>query len=623
MIRLGSVLGGAAKRGSERLKTLEEDAKKLITTEAARVGQELAANRKARTKAKLDYGMAARKLRRFGLGDAQIEAVLAGGLEGADLLEKSVSNAQTRAELAGQKFDDVARTNAISALLPVVQKDVAGRGIDDQAIAFANLQVPQMGGFDQGLSQVTKAISAMSPAGLKDSSFIRDQLTAQTTALGGGGVQDAAFTGQAFGTQTGFGFTPDVTDMDAILKAKALQAQTEYTGAKTQTEIQMLPVNIDEKRASISATLSQSGLTQARTEEILGMLPLNMMKTSADIELIGKNIEKVDATIAQMGVENDQIRANTALLSQRLTKLAVETNILNEYGDEEMEAKILQMNTSSGLNAIRQETLEEQLPFVGDKAKADVDRITAAIGTEELTQEKLQADIDLLNTYGAQEKEAALALIESRILKNGSYADLEAFQVSMLAENKRLEAMLNETEDDVERDNIQRQIQANNDRIGSSSLALSDTEGFEELLNKGAAPTVFNHILKQSLQGQDVKQEFTSLQQVLGNIEEGARPQYFAGLIRAVGEFESVYGKDKQGAKFVSAKRFNINSMLADYSRRAGEEGKGLNAGEIDNEGKPVTQGVTLSEGSVGYIPNAAGGRDYMIYTGNKFIRVD
>jgi len=385
----------------------------------------------------------------------------------------------------------------------------------------------------------------------------------------------------------------------------------------------MLPVNIDEKRASISATLSQSGLTQARTEEILGMLPLNMMKTSADIELIGKNIEKVDATIAQMGVENDQIRANTALLSQRLTKLAVETNILNEYGDEEMEAKILQMNTSSGLNAIRQETLEEQLPFVGDKAKADVDRITAAIGTEELTQEKLQADIDLLNTYGAQEKEAALALIESRILKNGSYADLEAFQVSMLAENKRLEAMLNETEDDVERDNIQRQIQANNDRIGSSSLALSDTEGFEELLNKGAAPTVFNHILKQSLQGQDVKQEFTSLQQVLGNIEEGARPQYFAGLIRAVGEFESVYGKDKQGAKFVSAKRFNINSMLADYSRRAGEEGKGLNAGEIDNEGKPVTQGVTLSEGSVGYIPNAAGGRDYMIYTGNKFIRVD
>ena len=70
------------------------------------------------------------------------------------------------------------------------------------------------------------------------------------------------------------------------------------------------------------------------------------MKTSADVKLIAKNIEKVDAKIAQMGVENEQIRANTGLLSQRLTKLAVETTILNEYGDQEMEAKILQMNTS-------------------------------------------------------------------------------------------------------------------------------------------------------------------------------------------------------------------------------------------------------------------------------------
>jgi len=196
----------------------------------------------------------------------------------------------------------------------------------------------------------------------------------------------------------------------------------------------------------------------------------------------------------------------------------------------------------------------------------------------------------------------------------------------MLAENKRLEAMFNETEDDVERDNIQRQIQANNDRIGSSALALADKEGFEELLNKGAAPTVFNHILKQNLQGQDVKQEFTSLQQVLGNIEEGARPQYFAGLIRAVGEFDDIYGNDKQGQRFVNAKRNNINSILADYAGRLGEEGKGLNAGRMtmDTKGNvTAAKDITLSEGSVGYVLNSADGRDYMIYTGGKFVRVD
>ena len=53
---LSGVLAGAAKRGSERLKALEDDTKKLITTEAGRIGAEMEASRKQRTKDKLDYG---------------------------------------------------------------------------------------------------------------------------------------------------------------------------------------------------------------------------------------------------------------------------------------------------------------------------------------------------------------------------------------------------------------------------------------------------------------------------------------------------------------------------------------------------------------------------------------
>ena len=57
--RLMSAVAGAAKRGSERLKALEDDTKKLITTEASRVAEDARNISKARTKSVLEYNQAA------------------------------------------------------------------------------------------------------------------------------------------------------------------------------------------------------------------------------------------------------------------------------------------------------------------------------------------------------------------------------------------------------------------------------------------------------------------------------------------------------------------------------------------------------------------------------------
>ena len=86
--RLMSFAAGAAKRGSERLKALEEDTKKLITTEAARVAEDARNINKARIKSVTDYNSAARKLKsRYQLNDGQVEAILSGGLDGVQNFE--------------------------------------------------------------------------------------------------------------------------------------------------------------------------------------------------------------------------------------------------------------------------------------------------------------------------------------------------------------------------------------------------------------------------------------------------------------------------------------------------------------------------------------------------------
>ena len=633
---LSGVLAGAAKRGSERLKTLEDDTKKLITTEAGRIGAEMEASRKQRTKDKLDYGKAARKLRsQYNLNDAQIEAVLTGGLEGAEQLDKTMQNAALRAQLNNKVFD---RNATLASVLPTITPNVESRSIAEQQEAFAAMRTPFESTFETGVTNIGNTVAAMTRSGKAPEEYIRSQLQAQSQAFGG--QAPAEFKGTAFGEQTGFGFRPDVVSQADILAAqqtaatiKSTEAGTAAQEMSTERMAQMLPFEIEERKAKIKQIGADMKFTSAQTDRIIKLLPSDVAIN--EVLQLSKDLEKTDAIIAQMAEENKQIAANTGLITSRMEKLAIETDILTKFGPKEMEAKILQMNTAAGLNAIRTETLETELQFIEPKARAEIDRITAAIGTEKLTQEKLAVDLDLLKKFGAKEQEAGLRLIEAKIIANGSYADIEEFQVAMLNENKKLEDQLAGmgeldlpfNEMSAEGAAIKEQIERNNDRIGSSAIALSDTQGFEELLNKGQAPTVFNHMVRQNLQGFNVRQEFSSFDQIIANIEESKRPAYFAALIQTAHDFDAVYGNDKQGQRFSDRKLEGINNMLSDYyaredakppsTRTRGQPAIKMTLGELDVDNLPAA-----TEGQIGFIKDSSGYKEYMIFTGGKFVRV-
>jgi hypothetical protein len=617
--RLSGILAGAAKRGSERLKTLEEDTKKLITTEASRVGAEMEAARKQRTKDTLDYNRAARKLKsQYQLSDAQIEAVLAGGLQGVEQLDKTIGNAELNAKLQGKVFDDAARSSVLATVLPEISPDIAGRSLEEQAAAFAAANAPYISSFDTGVSRIGDTVAAMTRSGKSPDEYIRSQLAAQTRAFGGEAPEK--FTGAAFGAGTGFGFRPDLMTVEGILAAQKTQAeiagQEASTAAQemsTQRMATLLPLEVDERKAAIEKIGVDMGFTQAQTERIISLLPSEVAINEGKVLQIGKDLEKTDAIIAQMAQENEQIAANTELLRGRLGKLAVETDILSNLGEAEMQAKIDQMNASSELSRKRSEALAAEIPFIGEKAQAEIDRITAAIGTEELTQDKLAADIALLDEFGAKEKQAALDLIESKILVNGSYSDLEEFQVAIMAENKRLEDSLPGIESEEERAAIEAQIARNNERIGASAIALADTGAS---LNKGQAPTVFGQIAKQSLQGYGLKQEYSSLDQIIANIDQTQMPNYFKAIIEANDVFGAVYGGDRQGQKYADAKIAAINAQLADYAARDPDRFKGsfTSINELADSEVPFAEGDVVSYQD---------GEDtiYAIFSGGEMVR--
>lgn len=622
--RLQSILSGAAKRGSERLKTLEEDTNRLITTEASRVAKEMEDTRKARIAAKLDYGKAGRKLRsQYGLNDSQIEAVLAGGLEGVEALDKTMQNAALRAQLGGKVFD---RDATLASVLPEISPAIAGRDLETQQEAYAAAMSPFSGTtLDASTSKISESVATRSPFGAP-TDYISKRLAAETQAMGG--QAPAEFAGQQFGEATGYGFRPDVVSQADILAAqqtaaniKGTEAGTGLKAAQTEQITTMLPAELADKKAATQARLAAAGLDEARTTSIMETLPLDKLKTQAEVDMIAANIKKVDATINQMAAENEQIKANTGLINQRMSKLAIETNILDELGTQEMEAKILQMNTASGLNAIRQETLEEELQFIAPKAKADIERITAAIGTEKLTQEKLQADINLLNTYGAKEKEAGLALIQSKIVANGSYDDLEEFQVALLNENKQLQDQIAATSDASIISELEAQIARNTSFIASSATSLAEGTDAADFFSKANESTIFNNMLETSLQGFDVDFQRSELGVAIASIDAGSRPKYFKAATQAAQEFENLYGSSARGKNFAQRKLYNINQQIKDMAMSTDAKGQKqtpylgrLTLEQIGNL-QDVKEGSTVS-----YIDPTTQEEMFGVYTAGDFV---
>ena len=355
----------------------------------------------------------------------------------------------------------------------------------------------------------------------------------------------------------------------------------------------LLPLEVKEREAAVRKIGVDMGYTTAQTDRILALLPSDVQINEGKVMQIGKDLEKTDAIIAQMAQENEQIAANTELLKGRVGKLAIETDILSKLGEEEMKAKIEQLTTSAELTRKRSEALAAEIPFIGEKARAE---------------------IDLLNQFGAAEKQAALDLIESKILANGSYSDLEEFQVAIMAENKRLEDQLATESDAGIISELEAQIARNKSRIGAATVALADTA---VELSKGQAPTVFAHISKQTLQGYNLTQEYSSLDQIISNIDEGEYPKYFKAVIEANDIFSSVYGGSAQGSRYADAKINAVNRQLEDFAGREPNRFKG----KFNSLDELSGSQIAFNEGDIVSYKDEFGQDIFAIYSGGEMVR--
>ena len=594
--RFQSALAGAATTLSGKLKTLETETKDLIKTEAARVADQMEEQRKQRIKQTLDYNTQARFLKHnYSLNDSQVEAILSGGLENAKVFQQSMKDLATQSAIAGTQFN---REEAVANLLPTMDGDFSQRSIEEQAEAFAFATTPQISAdIKSSVQTIGAGISGMAK-GPAPTDYIQSQLEAQLGARAG--QQPDAFTGRAIGVDTGYQFKPVDVDVQTIAELEAVragtamkEAQAGLITAQTATEEDMLPLKKEELEAHIAQRKADELLTDAQADRLKQMTPLLVDKSKVEIDQIIANTNKIEQSIYNMFIEGEKTEQEIKQIRAATDNILSDTKIqdaLAPLQEDELRAKIEQITATTSYRERATAQLEQEI------AKA-----------EQMTPIELEAAGIELNT----------ARENLRILREGTFSDVEELQVSLINENRNLNEQLinNPQMGDAERSKIESKISRNEDLIISAAIATSAGTDTSDYFSKVNPVNHYDKLLKQNLTALNVDFEFSSFDEAIASIEEDKRPAFFAASTSALSEFDLYFTGSKQADRFVYGKALSINNAIRSYAQR--DESVYLGPKTLDE----IDNLTDVKEGQVvSYVNNQTGDEHFMVYSSGQFV---
>ena len=442
--RLQSALAGAAKAASAKIKAFDEDYADTLKNSAANLAKEAAQIRKDRMAAVRDYQKYGKRLQtNYGLSDAQVQTLLAGGVDQYEDFVDSIKNQQQIHVLSGQpgEFD---ATSAASLMFSgnVAQPDGI-LSIADQAQAYAAQQAPST-------------------------------LDLEATAAG-----------VAAGTRRGIFGVDQETAKAALQRTAGEFADLDTTGT----------------------VMSDTGLT------VKGLGGLTADETIAARTAVAE-LQNLEARTEGTQQQTKLVAANTQ---------AAETT--NKTLPEQLQAELEATEATTALKQAQEKGVQQ-------------DTETAI-----LSAEKLQLEINNYKTYGAENEQKALDLLDAKIFAANSPADLEQLQAMYLNQETQLrtQAASLDAADPRKQD---LEIEANLLRTRASGVAnmIKDADTTTSVdWSKGDPTSRFNAMLKTSLQNQDITGTMLSNGNWQWNFQD-KRPAYITGFDNAVTQYTNQYG---------------------------------------------------------------------------------
>ena len=632
-------LGGAAKAASARLKDIETDLKERIKTQSATTAKEMSAITRTRTENATQYKSKARMLQsRYGLNDLQVEAVLAGGLDNADNFIDTVRQSAIQAQRDGVTFDP----KAAASNLITITEGAEGIDVDAQSQAFAQGMSPSNLA-NIGESARTIAAGTKSFLGGVSEDYVKSQIEAGVKAQAPTTMPD--YEGRDIGGVGTVAYS-DVTaeDMLAIQKAEGdiaqTTAQTDVLRMTAKEKETMLPLDAEARKAATSKIYSGIGLDEAQTSRITQLLPTELEINQGKVAEMAQAVKESDAKIEKWASENNVNEQRVELLKGQISKLAVDTDMASKLlsqSDEEFEAKLNQMQANAKLANQRAANLEEEGGFIAQRAEAEINQITANIGlteartdVQEATGVKMAEDLRLLEKFGEREREAALNLVEAKVLSTGRPQDLEEFQVGLLMQNQELEQQRDSMPSGPALDEIERRIKNNNERIANAAVQLADTTATADYFSKVNPVTTLNHMIKSNADALNLDMELSSTGEIISSFDESQQPTYFKAQENAISQFTQQFSGSTDAIRQSISGAMSLNSAIKDFSARTdadvvdiGEHGS-ISAAKAAAMNTPRTYAngnpKPFQNGDIATYKNANNRIIYLVYSNGEFV---
>ena len=243
-------LTGFAKRTSENLRTLQNKADDTIKSYALQAAQDAKEVRKQRVKGVLDYTNMAEALKQRGLNDAEVQAVLRGGIGAGQQYIDGENVARSEAEAANKTFDRNAFKASIFTAIDGVDTTQQVRNIADQARYYAQSQNPYAGedieAFASNIADSTQTLIGGVPM-----SYIKSGIESNMKAqMGGRMLKNVDFEAQA--PRYNVNLPLSLEEQLNILQVKKLRGEVGLVGAQTEQIYSNIKVN-DETILQIKA----------------------------------------------------------------------------------------------------------------------------------------------------------------------------------------------------------------------------------------------------------------------------------------------------------------------------------------------------------------------------------
>lgn len=688
--RFQSAVAGFATRASERLKTLEEDTKEVAKTEAGRIAQEIAEARKQRIADTLDYNTTARKLKSaYSLNDAQVYTILQGGIEEAQVFMDTVRAGAIEAKTNNQEFN--VQDYAQNLFTVKDYDDVTVPGIDQQAAGYAAMRSPVSAQSLVDQAAERAGVSTKTLLGQANPDYLKSLINQQVSAAAG---ELTPYKGPTFGTglPEGAGFTRATVSPEDLLGISETQARIrglEAGAAKTEVEteqiVNLMDLNEERLAAEIENIASRTALSGAQANRLNGLLDLEIEEKEAGIALtnvqaenVAKNMQFTDAKIDQLAVDMNYTEAQTELARAKYDQALVQTDLLGvelENAPDIAAAKLAQINAEVQVAteranelAIKNEALPETIALQQDEIIANIFLKETQAQTSQLNGQKLEQEIFLNDQFGFQDRQAALDLVEAKILNEQRFGDFEEYGTALLVRNDALRDSLDEETNPEIIAQIQAEIAANNERLvtvnSMTASGKSKDSIFTSSLNE---TTVFNTMLNKQATALDIESSMGDLGQITMSINESQLPKLFKATNQTIEQFGKQYGGvDKngnaiypRGREHMIGEAQSLNAAIRDFAMRnqqrsagdtvtvgydlggygaqviAGGEALGSkHYGNVTEKGKSMsisqamdaaTQAAEgkLKEGDTASFKNTAGREIFMVYSGGEWVGVN